>query len=100
MEERAHRPEAVAAAVTLGQARQGCALEEEHVFLFQAGDELVLMHPKTYDQVEVRAEVLGEIQRRFLTDNCEVKLLMHEGEIVSAALADEVEIEIHRRRRL
>ena len=68
--------------------------EEEHVFLFQAGDELVLMHPKTYDQVEVRAEVLGEVQRKFLTDNCEVKLLMHEGEIVSAALADEVEIEI------
>ena len=68
--------------------------EELHVFLFQAGDDLVLMHPKTYDQVEVRAEVLGEIQRRFLTDNCEVKLLMHEGEIVSAALADEVEIEI------
>ena len=31
---------------------------------------------------------------KFLTDNCEVKLLMHEGEIVSAELADEVEIEI------
>ena len=44
-EERAHRPEAVAAAVTLGR-RQGCALRRGTRFLFQAA-ELVLMHPKT-----------------------------------------------------
>ena len=67
--------------------------EEPHSFLYQTGSELVLMHNKTYDQVEVNVELLGDAVK-FLSDDCEVTLLTHEGVIVSAALSEEVEMEI------
>ena len=62
--------------------------ETPHSFLYQTGSELVLMHDKTYDQVEVNVELLGDAVR-FLSDECEVTLLTHEGVIVSAALSEE-----------
>ena len=55
--------------------------ETPHSFLYQTGSELVLMHSKTYDQVEVNVELLGDAVK-FLSDDCEVTLLTHEGVIV------------------
>src|SRR4029450_9372897 len=39
---------------------------EEYEYLYREGDEFVLMHPSTYDQIHVRASLVPEDQQRFM----------------------------------
>ena len=50
------------------------------------------MHPTTYDQREVPLASFGPNASYFLTEGCQVSMLFYNGEEISAALPDEVEM--------
>ena len=48
-------------------------------FLYASGDMLAFMDNKTYDQIELAADFVGEERVRFLQDGMKVVMQMHEG---------------------
>lgn len=54
----------------------------------------VLMHPTTFEQREVPMAAFGPHGSQFLTQGCAVRVLFHNGEEVSAALPEEVEMDV------
>lgn len=54
-------------------------------FSYQEGDKYVFMDNKTYDQVELHEDVLGD-QRHFLIEDLECEVLFHNHRAVSVTL--------------
>lgn len=61
--------------------------EHSYQYLYAEGDMLALMHPETYDQMQVPAELAGEAAR-FLADGMTLVLELHEGEVLSVSLPE------------
>ena len=67
--------------------------QQEYQYLYsEGGDTAVLMHPTTFDQREVPLASFGPHASHFLTEGCTVSMLFYNGEEISAALPDEVEM--------
>ena len=62
-------------------------------YLYNDGSAYVMMDDKTYEQVEVSPEKIGE-PARFLKENMPVEVSFHEGEVLFANLPTSVELEI------
>ena len=68
---------------------------EQHMleFLYEDGDNLVLMNNETYEQTEVNKEIVGD-DLVFLQPNMQVEIEFHDGTPLSATLPDSVVLEI------
>lgn len=67
--------------------------QEDYQYLYTDGDQLVLMHPSSFDQVQVPADMLGE-RLPFLQENMTVALESYEGKPLSVTLPDHVTLAI------
>lgn len=67
--------------------------KKEYEFLYQQGDQLVLMDTTTYDQINVEKDLFGD-QIGYLKPNQRVSAEIHEGRIISVALPNVVELEV------
>ncbi len=62
-------------------------------FLYEAGENLAFMDTQTYEQYEIKREVLGD-QAKFLTDGMEVMVVKANDQVISVELPATVEIEV------
>lgn len=68
-------------------------LDETMQFLYQQGDEYHFMNTKTYEQVALTEEQLGDA-RAFLTENLEVSIQFWDGKPISVEAPNFVELQI------
>jgi elongation factor P len=66
---------------------------KEMQYLYNAGEDIVLMDNTTYEQINVSKELLGE-QIGFLKEGNPVNVQFLEGEIITAALPMFIELEV------
>ncbi|RMF63608.1 MAG: elongation factor P [Calditrichaeota bacterium] len=66
---------------------------KEMQYLYEAGDEICLMDSETYDQINIRKELLGD-QLKFLKEGNTVSVLYLEGQVVSASLPTFIELKV------
>lgn len=62
-------------------------------FLYKSGDQIVFMDPRTYDQVEVPAAVLGEKQQ-YLIAGIDCYVMIYQGEPLAVSLPPKVTLEV------
>lgn len=62
-------------------------------FLYAAGDTLHCMNTETYEQIEIRASLLGD-QRRFLVENTRIRVIFRDGAPLLSELPTFVELAI------
>jgi elongation factor P len=62
-------------------------------FLYQQDDNYILMHPETFDQVEVNRVTFGDTIK-YLKDGMEVNVIEHNGKILGAEVPSFVELEV------
>jgi elongation factor P len=62
-------------------------------YLYNDGENCVLMNTETYDQVEISSKTL-EWELNFLTDGSMVKMTEYDGEVLGISLSDKVELEV------
>ncbi len=67
--------------------------DKEYEFLYREGDDFVLMDTKTFDQLTLAREVVGEAAM-FLKPNERVKCQLHAGRVVVLELPIVVELEV------
>lgn len=67
--------------------------ETEYQYLYTDAEMLVLMDTTTFDQVQIAKEVVGD-PIAFLQDNMMVTLISYEGDPVSLALPETVELKV------
>jgi elongation factor P len=72
---------------------QAILLREEYEFLYLDGDMLVLMHPETYDQINLNKELIGD-GIKYLIPNTKVNVLMHNEKPLSIEMPQFVTLEI------
>lgn len=65
---------------------------EEYGYLYDDGVNATAMHPSSFEQIEFPLSDLGPTARRFLVEGCVLKVLSFEGERISTALPDEMEL--------
>jgi elongation factor P len=68
--------------------------QKEYQFLFADGGMLTFMDAKTYDQVTINQDMLGEDQVAFLQDGMAVMIESHEGSTIGVQLPDTVSLEV------
>ena len=68
-------------------------MESQATFLYRDGDNLIFMDAKSFEQVSVPADSLGE-QVDFLQDNMAVTIHSYEGTPISVELPDTVAVEV------
>src|SRR2546421_8747029 len=56
--------------------------KEEHQYLYRDGDMYVVMHPKTYDQINVPVAMVPAEQQGFMIPNLMVSLLSLENKVI------------------
>ena len=64
--------------------RPGGAPSQEYDYLYTDGENVVAMHPTTFEQTEIPSAALGAA-KRFLAEGSKVRVLLFEGERISAA---------------
>lgn len=62
-------------------------------FLYREGDVLTFMHPETFEQITMSAEILGD-SAPFLQDGMIVKVESYEGDPITVALPEHVTLTI------
>lgn len=67
--------------------------DKDGQYLYSAGDIYTFMDPKSYEQYEITAEMLGD-QTAFLVDGMNVSILFYQGKAVSVDLPNSVVLEI------
>jgi elongation factor P len=82
---------------TTDQLEKAFIDSRRHNFLYQDGDHYVFMDPKSFEQVTIDKDILGD-QVAYLTENMEVSIGMHNGlpievELPPRAVAEVVETE-------
>lgn len=71
------------------------SLEEHQAqFLYADGDILHFMDNSSYEQLEVKRELMDEVQAKFLFEGTEVTLEMHDGNVLNIKLPDKMELEV------
>lgn len=68
--------------------------QKDFQFLYEQGDVLVFMDDKTYDQIELQKDWVGEDQVRFLHDGMKVTVEFHEERPIGIELPDSVVLEV------
>ena len=68
--------------------------QKDFQYLYEQGDALVFMDEKTYEQIELQKDFVGEDQIRFLHDGMVVTLEFHEERPIGISLPDTVVLEI------
>lgn len=77
-----------------GEKLKEADVEETRMeYLYQDGDHLVFMDTKSYDQIPIAIEQVGD-PRKYLKENLEVKILFWRGAAVNVELPPFVEVEI------
>ncbi len=66
---------------------------KDYQFLYNEGENIVLMDPKNYDQMTIPRKLLGE-QAVFLQDGMKISLEASEHDIISARVPDQVVLAI------
>ena len=64
--------------------------ERELHYSYPEGDHYVFMDPKTFEQVTIPAEAVGD-QKYFLTEDLEVSILFHNGRAILLSLPSYIE---------
>jgi elongation factor P len=67
--------------------------QAEYQYLYSEGDQLVLMHPESFEQIHVAASMLGE-RLPFLQESMAVTLESYEGAPLSLALPEQVTLAV------
>ena len=67
--------------------------EEEYQLLFRDGDVFTFMNSRTFEQIQINKDVIGE-PVRFLQDDMVVTITSYEGEIIGVMLPNTVVMEI------
>jgi len=62
-------------------------------YLYAEGDQLTLMDPKTYDQISIQRQAIGD-SAKFLTENMDVQALYLEEEFLGVDLPASVELKV------
>ena len=62
-------------------------------YLYRAGDNLVLMDPESFDQVEISVELVGD-RDVFLIENCQLEVAFIESECVQCELPNTVTLTV------
>lgn len=65
----------------------------EMQYLYDAGDDICVMDPKTYEQINVHKTLLGD-QIKFLKEGNSTTVLFMEGKIVQASLPNFIELTV------
>ncbi|MEM7249235.1 MAG: elongation factor P [Acidobacteriota bacterium] len=68
-------------------------VDEEMQFLYQSGDDYVFMNNRTYEQLELPSDQLGDA-KNYLTENLEVQIQIWNGKPISVEPPNFVELEI------
>ena len=63
-------------------------------FLYSSGDMLTFMDMRTYDQIELDSDFVGEERVKFLQDGMKVMVQMHEGRAIGITLPLQVVLEV------
>lgn len=63
--------------------------QTDYQYLYESGDDVVLMNTETYDQIEVSKEAIGQ-QHAFLQENMIVEVETFEGEPLGFKLPDRI----------
>ena len=64
-----------------------------HNYLYQDGDHFVFMDPKSFEQITLGAEMVGD-QSVYLDENMEVQISLHNGTPISIELPQRVTLEV------
>ncbi|HEX6988659.1 MAG TPA: elongation factor P [Bacillota bacterium] len=72
---------------------QAVIQKREMQYLYASGDEHHFMDTESYDQIPVRAEVLGD-GLKFLKENMVVHILEHDGRVIGVELPNSVELTV------
>ncbi len=67
--------------------------QTEYQFLYADGDMLVLMHPETFEQIEISSDELGD-EKAYLQDGMAVEVESFEEQIIGILLPDKVTVTI------
>ena len=62
-------------------------------YLYQQDDDYILMHPETFDQIQVNRSTFGD-SIKYLKDGMEVNVVEHNGKILGAEVPTFVELEV------
>lgn len=62
-------------------------------YLYQQDDDYILMHPETFDQINVNKSTFGD-SLKYLKDGMEVNVVEHNGKILGAEVPSFVELEV------
>jgi len=65
----------------------------EMQYLYKEGTEYVMMDLETYDQLHVAEDAIGD-GSKYLKENMNVQILMHDGKIIGVDLPNSVELEV------
>ena len=68
--------------------------QKEFSYLYEQGDALVFMDQRTYDQIELQKDFVGEDQIRFLHDGMLVTLEFHEERPIGIELPESVVLQV------
>ena len=63
-------------------------------YLYASGDMLTFMDMRTYDQIELDSDFVGEERVKFLQDGMKVMVQMHEGRAIGITLPLQVVLEV------
>ena len=67
---------------------------EEYEYLYRDGDSFVLMHPESYEQINVSASYVPQEQHKFMVPNMRLSVLKIEDKIVQVEMPQMVEVEV------
>jgi elongation factor P len=68
--------------------------QKDFQYLYEQGEALVFMDQKTYEQIELQKDFVGEDQIRFLHDGMQVTLEFHEERPIGIELPESVVLEV------
>ena len=78
---------------TTEQVERAYVEDFDYTYLYQDGDDYVFMNPENFEQLHVKADVIGE-QAIYLQENMTVRLSIFEGQAISSELPARVTLEI------
>lgn len=67
--------------------------KREMQFLYKEGNDYIMMDNESYEQLAVTAAHIGD-GAKYLKDNMEVSILMHDGRIIGVDIPNHVELEV------
>ena len=67
--------------------------KREMQFLYKEGNDYIMMDNESYEQLAVTATHIGD-GVKYLKDNMEVSILMHDGRIIGVDIPNHVELEV------